>query len=158
MINQQENIYNNIKFTISKDSKFAGEDCGWVQYIIHGVWNKQYVGYLKFVYIPRENFLNPSFGLQRIIKQFKNNEERIRRFIRYHVDKPEIGFINIEPTLRNKGLSRLFYIEGAKWCQEQGMHLWASTTQTLEAKRAWLSMEKRSLIRHKSGRRFIFVK
>lgn len=61
---------------------------------------------------------------------------------KYHVNKPMVGYIDVEPQWQRQGIGRALYLEGAQWMADLGMALYASGTQSESAQASWKSMER----------------
>lgn len=68
----------------------------------------------------------------------RRNADSFQSFKDFHVDKPLVDYINVEPEWRRKGIAEILYIMASKKMQEMiGAPLYASGIQTREAEAAW---------------------
>lgn len=75
------------------------------------------------------NLLNKKFG------------DEYRRFMDYHVDKPQVGYVSVDVV--RQGVGSALYEYAARELAKRGLSLWSSTTQSTEAKAVWASMVAR---------------
>lgn len=81
-----------------------------------------------------------------------------KEFYSFHVDKPLVDYIKVEPMFKRQGIGTALYQEGSKWMKEKGMVLHASGTQSDEAKATWDAMgSKLDVQKTKHKRRFLNV-
>lgn len=104
-----------------------------------------YVGYHSRPDVPEEE------KRQVIERTAQRHQEEFREFRRFHVNKPLVDFIRVDPNWRRKGIGQTLYKKGAEIMAQRGMKLHASGIQEDEAKAAWKKMG----YGNKSGRRFI---
>lgn len=67
---------------------------------------------------------------------------KLKRFKTYYVDKPVVDYIRVMDEYKRQGIGTALYQEGSKWMREKGLKLYASGTQSSDAKAAWKSLEK----------------
>jgi GNAT superfamily N-acetyltransferase len=77
-------------------------------------------------------------------------------FRAFHVDKPLVDYIHVEPGFRRQGIGTALYLEGARWMADQGMKLYRSGVQMDEATAAWEKLAQKGLVGE--DQRGMFVK
>lgn len=71
-------------------------------------------------------------------------QPKMDAYQRDHVDKPEVGFIEVFEEWQRRGIGIALYTYAAQWlAQTYNLPLYASTTQSLEAKATWEAMKDR---------------
>lgn len=81
----------------------------------------------------------------RYLKMYEKSEagDDYRQTMLYLVDHPFVDYIDVE--FKGEGVGTALYKYGARWLAKvKGLPLYASSLQTDEAKKAWLSMRKPS--------------
>lgn len=85
--------------------------------------------------------------------------DEYRRFKRFHVNKPMVDYIDVKKNkyenLRRQGIGEALYRKMSEIMKDKGMKLHASGIQSDDAKASWRSMDKKGIVGHKSGRRFL---
>jgi len=82
----------------------------------------------------------------RMFKQFKN----------FHKDKPLVDFIRVEEPYQRQRIAEAMYRAAAEWMREKGMRLYASGTQSAEAKKAWKHLRQNvGVTKARRGRRYL---
>lgn len=100
------------------------------------------VGHVKIAHMPLE--------------KARERYEGRRSSYRYHAEKPEIDFVKIKTSYRGNGYGMKLYLFASNFCKlKLNRRLWASTTQSEEAKGMWKKLDKLGLVGHKAGRRFM---
>lgn len=85
-----------------------------------------------------EELLNAKNELTNIIKNdYPEVIKLYKQFANYHVDKPLVDYINVEPNFRRQRIAAALYEYAAKWLAKRGMKLYASGIQTEAAQAAW---------------------
>lgn len=82
----------------------------------------------------------------------KNLSEQIRKFKRFHINKPLVDSIQVFLPFRRQGIGTALYLEGARWMKEKDMFLHASGLQSESAEKCWDKFLKLGLAKSKSGR------
>lgn len=90
------------------------------------------------------------YEVERVI--YKHNEKRFKEFREFHVDKPLVDFIRVQPEYQRKGVASLLYKLGAKWMASRGMKLFASGLQSDQAKAAWSKLSVDGKVKVHRGR------
>ncbi len=69
--------------------------------------------------------------------------QKMRKVEDFHVDKPLVDFIRVEPEWQRQGVGRALYVYGAKqMAQRFRLPLYASGIQSEEASASWQSMKR----------------
>lgn len=68
---------------------------------------------------------------------------RFEEFEAFHVDKPLVDYIHVEPEFRRQGIATALYKKGARWLAKRfRLPLYASGLQQPGAEKAWEKMRK----------------
>lgn len=75
-------------------------------------------------------------------KLWEDKGWQFRRFKQYYVDKPIVDYIRVEEPYKRQGIGTALYRAGHEWMKSKGMKMYASSTQSDEAKATWKAMRK----------------
>lgn len=90
--------------------------------------------------LPESEVVDEYIKLEKIAKrEFGKN---FREFKKFHVNKPIVDFIHVEPRYRRAGVATLLYKSAYHWMKSKNMKLYASATQQPASKAAWLKIEQ----------------
>lgn len=90
-----------------------------------------------------EELMNAKKELINLIKdEYPEVIRNYKDFENFHVDKPLVDYINVEPQFRRQRIAAALYEYAAKWLVKRGMKLYASGIQTDAAKAAWEWLKK----------------
>jgi len=128
------------------------------------------LGWIKFAYIPKDNFdrvfptlmdyamkvegrgylqeLVDSLGLAKAIKQYAKTDPKIKdryaKFRDFWVDKPMPEYASTKTP--RMGVGTILYTATNNWIKKNlGLHLWASSNQTDDAKGIWAKFKSKGL-------------
>jgi GNAT superfamily N-acetyltransferase len=104
--------------------------------IMKGYYSPQSI---DVAHLSREQLLVGVKDIEKRIK--KTHGDQFRKFVAYHVDKPEPDYINVEPEYKGQGVGRALYLAAARWYAKQGLRFYQSDTQTQDARAAWSRLE-----------------
>jgi GNAT superfamily N-acetyltransferase len=103
--------------------------------------------------LPKHEVMQKIAELESEVEKKYRNE--FRKFRAFHVDKPLVDFISVEPEFRRNRIGEALYREAAKWMAERGMKLHASGVQSKDAEASWQSMENQGMVERSRKRRFL---
>ena len=90
--------------------------------------------------VPESEVVDEYIKLEKIAKRaFGKN---FREFKKFHVDKPIVDYIQVEPGYRRAGVATLLYKSAYHWMKSKNMKLYASNMQSQQSKEAWLKIEQ----------------
>ncbi len=92
----------------------------------------------------------------------KHHGNDFKAFVEFHVDKPNVDFIQVEPILRRNRIGLALYLEAAAFLKKKGLKLHASGVQSPSAVAAWEYLEKYHNVKYTkasdgSARRYLEV-
>jgi GNAT superfamily N-acetyltransferase len=81
--------------------------------------------------------------------------EAFREFLRYHVDKPFVAYIEVNRNRRREGVGTALYIEASNWMRERGLVFRSSKLQTKDAEAVWARFAAKGMTRRDNKGRSI---
>ena len=63
--------------------------------------------------------------------------ESYKKFTLYHLEKPEVHYVDVKEKFKRQGVASLLYDIGSEMLKSEGYKLYSSTTQTKEAENLW---------------------
>ena len=79
---------------------------------------------------------------EKILQEYKENHIwEFKEKKQFHVDRPLVDYIRVDPEFQRQGIGTALYQEGARILASKGLPLYASGIQTEEAQAAWKNMK-----------------
>lgn len=76
-------------------------------------------------------------GIERVRE---NNQKELEEFRRFHVDKPVVDYVKVQPEYRRQGVATEMYEHMARWLAKRGLRLYASGIQRDGVKKLWAKL------------------
>lgn len=143
------------------------DERGWVVHRLSMEHEDTEVGYLRISYIPRKRFIRiyPSvYQYLQIMrgKIYTNSKAKLpshyydqyKSFYNFHVNKPIVDYIYLDPIYRGLNLSIPLYVHGSAWMKSLKLPgLYASGVQRPQAAKNWENMNSKGIVQFDKDQR-----
>jgi len=94
----------------------------------------------RLLNLPESEVIDEYIKLEKIAK--REFGKKFKEFKNFHVDKPIVDYIQVEPGYRRAGVATLLYKSAYNWMKSKNMKLYASNMQSQQSKEVWLKVEQ----------------